>query len=224
MNDPLLPNDPVEQVLRDSLATLSARGVRPSLVDVQHRARRRQRRRAAAMAGACIVVVLGGAGVLATRHDSRPLSIGAGGASTIALPATTIACFEAVPTTIAALDPSLTTNVGFGLTTTTTDPRTVVASFVPVESTTTDPTGTGTALPFLGNPCSAPNTQWRCQGQQHTVDGWTYFEYCEPLNAGPTTVPPTTDPFTTDPFTTYPTGEIAIPTTAVGTASTISAP
>jgi hypothetical protein len=254
MNDPLLPHDPalpdashphdaVEHALSKALENLSFRGVRPSLVDVQQRARRRQRRRAAAMAGACAVVVLGGAGVLATRHDSRPLSIGAGGASTIAVPATTIACAAAVPTTVPGTLPDFTTvsttlqaatstppdttapGVPQGLSaqaTTTTYPPNLVPTFVPVESTTTDLGGTETLPPFVGNPCSArTGNEWRCQGPLATTsDGWAYYQYCEPLYVNPpvTTVSPTTDPFTT-----YPTGEIG-PGTGTGTASTLPAP
>jgi hypothetical protein len=222
-------------------------------MDVQQRARRRQRRRAAAMVGVCAMVVLGGAGVLALRHDHTPLAITAGDGS--APPATTIACLEVVPTTMPALAPTLTTNVDFGqatttsygpivdpslppgVSTTTVDPRTVVPAFLPGESTTTTYPSTvvptfETLPPFAGNPCSAPNSQWRCQGPMSTTsDGWSYFQYCEQTFAGDaSTVPYTTAPTsfdpasTTDPFTTYPTGEIVTATTGAGTASTIPAP
>jgi hypothetical protein len=188
MNDPLLPqdprtpDDPVEVALTAALANLSSREIRPSMVDVQHRAHRRQRRQAAAMVGALAVVVLGGAGVLALRHDHTPLAITAGDGTQF--PATTIACVEVVPTTAPAIP---------GDSTTTTYPLTL-PTLPPGVSTTLDPTGIPSpgqdTLPFAGNPCSAPNQQWRCQGPlSTTADGWTYYTYCEALYGN---LPPTT--------------------------------
>jgi hypothetical protein len=194
------------------------------MVDVQQRARRRQRRRAASMVCACAVVVLGGAGVLALRHDRTPLAITAGDGS--APPATTIACLEVVPTTAPALDPTGLPAFDPNLTTTTYPPN-VAPSLVPGESTT-DPFAGATLPPFVGNPCSAPTGQWRCQGPLSTTsDGWAYFQYCESVFENATTVVPTTyfntvPPTTYDPkfppqstiLTTYPPGDIVIATTA----------
>ena len=184
------------------------------------------------------MVVLGGAGVLALRHDHTPLAITAGDGS--APPATTIACVEVVPTTMPAVTPTPTVIPDFG-STTTVDPRLLLPpTFPPGVSTTTDPFAGATLPPFVGNPCSAPNDQWRCQGPMATTsDGWTYFQYCEQVFANASTVVPTTnfntvppttyDPkfppqSTIEPFFTYPTGEIVTATTTAAVPSTASNP
>jgi hypothetical protein len=202
MNDPLLPpdgtpHDDVGHALSAALATVSTRGVRPSLADVQDRARRRQRRRAAAMAGACAVVVLGAVGVLATRHDSRPLSLSPGAATTLAPYVPVTQCVEVPPTTPPPFDPSITTNVGVAQATTTTDPRLFPIGTVPpgVASTTDAPAG-ATLAPYVPvTECfpQAPADHWRCQGPlPTTADGWASFQYCEQVFADSTTVPPAT--------------------------------
>jgi hypothetical protein len=172
------------------------------------------------MVGACAMVVLGGASVLALRHDHTPLAITAGDGS--APPATTIACLEVIPTTMPGTLPDFTTvSPDFGSTTTVDGRLLPPPTFAPGVSTTTDPNAE--LQPFVGNPCSAPNNQWRCQGPMSTTsDGWSYFQYCEQVFAAATTVPtataipgiPATAEPTTDPFTTYPPGDIVIATTA----------
>jgi hypothetical protein len=176
VNDPLLPgpgqpDDPIDEALTQAFANLSSRGVRPSMVDVQHRVHRRQRRRAVAMVGALAVVVAGGASVLATRADHTPLAITAGDGS--AAPATTIACVEVVPTTSPP-----TTEPAIAEDTTTTYPPT----------SPTDPTGTAPYVGVTGFCDPTVGGQWRCQGPpSSTADGWTYYQYCEPVFAGATT-------------------------------------
>jgi hypothetical protein len=225
VNDPLLPgpaqpDDPIDQALTDAFANLSSRGVRPSMVDVQHRVHRRQRRRTVAMVGALAVVVAGGASVLATRADHTPLAITAGDGSSV--PATTIACVEVVPTTRPP-----TTEPAIAEGTNTTYPPNLVPTFPPRVSITTDPSGAALYVPVTGLCQPTTANQWRCQGPVSTTsDGWAYFQYCEPVFADATTVPgiPATVVLTPEPSSTYPPGEITPTTGVVLPTSTISTP
>lgn len=92
------PIDPIDRLLDDAFRSRSVPPVsRPSVIDVQHRARRRQHRRSGAMLGALAVVGVGGAIAVAARHDSSDrIALTPGG--TQAGGATTGACFS-VPTT-----------------------------------------------------------------------------------------------------------------------------
>ena len=93
------PVDPIDRLLDDAFRSRSVPPVsRPSVIDVQHRARRRQHRRSGAMLGALAVVGVGGAIAVAARHDgSDRIALTPGG--TQAGVATTVACFT-VPTTM----------------------------------------------------------------------------------------------------------------------------
>ena len=167
------PVDPIDRLLDDAFRSRSVPPVsRPSVIDVQHRARRRQHRRSGAMLGALAVVGVGGAIAVAARHDgSDRIALTPGG--TQAGVATTVACFT-VPTTMwvdvattITIDPA--TNSSPAPSPTTYPPDT---TYLP---TTTSPVG---YLP--GDPC-APSSggSYHCTGPLGTYsDGAQMFSEC----------------------------------------------
>ncbi|MFZ4720839.1 MAG: hypothetical protein ACOYMR_15545 [Ilumatobacteraceae bacterium] len=105
----------LDRALHDAFASRHVPLVdRPSMVDVQRRARRRNQRRSAAMVGCTAVVALGGAGLWAARQDEPAGSTadtlpGLGTANTI--------CDVVYPTTIPAFEVSGSTIAGIATTT-----------------------------------------------------------------------------------------------------------
>jgi len=153
------PIDPIDRLLDDAFRSRSVPPVsRPSVIDVQHRARRRQHRRSGAMLGALVAVGVGGAIAVAARHDgSDRIALTPGG--TAAGVATTVACFT-VPTTI-TIDPATNSS--------------------PAPSPTTYPPDTTSPVGYLpGDPC-APSSggSYHCTGPLGTYsDGAQMFSEC----------------------------------------------
>ena len=71
-------HDPIDGLLTDAFASVRAGGARPSLNDVQRRARRHQRRRVTAMAGTVAVMGVAGVAALATRGEPASTEVPAG--------------------------------------------------------------------------------------------------------------------------------------------------
>lgn len=186
------PIGPIDRLLDDAFRSRSVPPVsRPSVIDVQYRARRRQHRRSGAMLGALAVVGVGGAIAVAARHDSSDrIALTPGG--TQAGVATTVACFT-VPTTM-WIDVAPTI-----------DPAT---NSSPAPSPTTYPPDTTSPVGYLpGDPC-APSSggSYHCTGPLGTYsDGAQMFSECvfwpdfmpattsfDPAITVPPTGPPTT--------------------------------
>lgn len=177
--------DDMDRLLHEAFVSRPGRGGSPSLVDVRRRARRHQRRRVSGALGATAVLGVSGVAVLATRGGPEA-GIAGDSASTTALPGVRNCLLQ-----------------------TTVPPTTWLVDFTaPVESIPTDapqPTSTTVAwtvgaTPFpaastiapdasyepLTAPCVPPG-QFRCVGNNGIDDqGYTYFEYCEPVLDHPT--------------------------------------
>jgi len=140
-------------------------GNAPSMVDVRSRARRHQRRRVGGVVGATAMLGVSGVAVLASRGTSETGIAGDEATATWTMTDAGPMCgyTQVVPTTM----------VAFENTTTTLWPDTTVP-FEATAATLTDPSG-----------CT-PSGRFRCIGNTGTDEqGYTYFEYCEPISDYP---------------------------------------
>ncbi len=151
-------------------------GSSPSMVDVRHRARRHQRRRVGGVVGATAMLGVSGVAVLASRGTSETGISGDEATTTWAMTDAGQMCgyTQVVETTTVIFE-----DVG--------ETISWVVSTVPWEATTTT---------LSGAPGCIPSGQFRCIGDNGVDNqGYTYFEYCEPVLAGanaPGTMPDST--------------------------------
>ena len=154
-------------------------GSSPSMVDVRHRARRHQRRRVGGVVGATAMLGVSGVAVLASRGSSETGIAGDEATSTWAMTEAGPMCgyTEVAPTT----ETTITFENSFENASSTLD---LVATTFPSEATTTT----------LSNSSGCtPSGQFRCLGNNGMDDqGYTYFEYCEPVAVSASNYPATT--------------------------------
>jgi len=175
----------MDRLLHQAFVSRPRGGGSPSLVDVRHRARRHQRRRVGGVLGATAVLGVSGVAALAARGGPEAGVAGGAAASTTA-PANNFNCSLplAVPTTTWLVDhtaPVESIPTDAPQPTYTTVPWPVGDTAPPTTTIAPD----ASYAPFTA-PC-VPTGQFRCLGNNGTDEqGYTYFEYCEPVSDYPT--------------------------------------
>jgi len=175
--------DPIERMLDNAFRNRPGMAATPSLVDVRQRARRSQRRRAGSVVGAAALVGVGGVGVLAQRDD-RPTT--AGDSPTTSPDGRWSNCSPGTATTTWVVDGSWPAEES--ISTDSVQPTTTtVAWATTTDLAPADPTiAPDASYPPVLAPCT-PTAQFRCLGNNGTDEqGYTYFEYCEPVSGYPT--------------------------------------
>lgn len=171
----------LDHVLDDAFASRRLPVLSPSMMDVRRRARHRRNRTRATGLAAVTCVSVGGVAVLA--NNRKPSSRPAAGAD---VPfgddpcAPTQVTWELVPTTT-LLAPE--TSSSTAPTTPTTAPAAAAsAGFLAAATSTTASDVVTTTTTCVPQPLSG----FRCMGDP-TVgqDGWTYYDYCEPVDPLP---------------------------------------
>ncbi|MGB8858132.1 MAG: hypothetical protein WCC60_02700, partial [Ilumatobacteraceae bacterium] len=160
-------NDPAIDLLLQQAFTNRPTGSagRASLSDVRQRARHRQRRRAGSMVGATALLGVGAVAALTRRDDSA-------GVAGREAPDTALA--SGVPVCWSPQEGTLPSSTWFTL------------------PATTWVLGTTTSGPPLS--CIPPG-QFRCLGSTGVdANGYSYFDYCEPVPGNPYPTVPATDP------------------------------
>ncbi len=167
-------NNDIDRLLHQAFTSRPRGAGSPSLVNVRHRARRHQRRRVGGALGATAVLGVSGVAVLAGRGGPES-GIAGDSAMSTTLPGAQPICgsdFNGIPqTTIEYFDEGTSTTVTWPTTTILSEATTTVfySGSVPVSSG-----------------CIPPG-QFRCVGPIGTDDqGYTHFEYCEPVSDYPT--------------------------------------
>lgn len=154
------PTDPtgagLDRLLSDAFSGVRAGGSRPSISDVQRRARRHLHRRRAGLAVGAVALVGAGGAALAARDGSTGTTAPAG-AGDLDGP-------QAASTTI----PASTTTCVVYVATTTTDVRPSDQGLSP------------TSTLLCGEVITDDAGQFRCEGEGRIGDdGYTYFDWCE---------------------------------------------
>ena len=163
MSDDNVQDNEMDRLLQGAFESRSRGGGSPSMVGVRHRARRHQRRRVGGVVGATAMLGVSGVAVLASRGSSETGIAGDEATTTWAMTEAGPMCgyTEVVPTVVIFEDVSSTI--------------TWIGSTVPWEAASTTE---------FGSPGCVPSGQFRCMGNNGTDDqGYTYFEYCEPVSA-----------------------------------------
>ena len=183
-NNDRLGND-LDRLLQDAFESRPrGGGSSPSMIDVRHRARRHQRRRVGSVVGATAMLGVSGVAVLASRGGPESGIAGDEATTTWAMTTGGNMCgytpVDVTVTTIEVLEPTTTI--------------TWLDTTLPSEAGSTTPPYPTTTLYPSG--CT-PSGQYRCIGNTGMDDqGFSYFEYCEPVTPGDSTFPyPTTTTF-----------------------------
>ncbi|MCB9381569.1 MAG: hypothetical protein H6513_12855 [Acidimicrobiaceae bacterium] len=153
------PTDPtatgLDRMLSDAFSGVRAGGRRPSISDVQRRARRHLHRRRAGLAVGAVALVGAGGAALAARDGSTGTTAPAGAGdlddpqATATFPATTTTCVVYVDTTTTDVRPS-------------------------------DQGLSPTSTLLCGEVITDDQGQYRCEGEGRVGDdGYTYYDYCE---------------------------------------------
>jgi len=179
--------DDMDRLLHEAFVSRPGRGGSPSLVDVRRRARRHQRRRVSGALGATAVLGVSGVAVLATRGGPEA-GIAGDAATTTASPGVRNCSLQTtVPPTTWLVDftaPVESIPTDAPQPTSTTVAWTVGDTLFPATSTISTVAPDASYEPFTA-PC-APSGQFRCLGNNGTDEqGYTYFEYCEPISDYP---------------------------------------
>lgn len=153
------PTDPtatgLDRMLSDAFSGVRAGGRRPSISDVQRRARRHLHRRRAGLAVGAVALVGAGGAALAARDGSTGTTAPAGAGdlddpqATATFPATTTTCVVYVDTTTTDVRPS-------------------------------DQGLSPTSTLLCGEVITDDQGQYRCEGEGRVGDdGYAYYDYCE---------------------------------------------